>query len=593
MERERFVDLLDAPFSRRGSYFCFTNDNLKAEDILGKSNLWLCNSRSVDYAMIDITKPNNFRQILLQGVKDGVALPCVLDTTPEEVVISTSRGSVRFCIAKPDLVLARGEDGLSLRITPRPSWMGGQPSVPIADACGSHDVDFGPCRMRVTPLRGALKRVPGALELVPDEQGVIEAAFVDYVVEPNPNASRSFLTYAEGVAAVTEEFEDFCAKVYPALPAEFEPKRKQALWQTWSMMVEPDGENDYRRPMVKMIHSIFESAFGWQMPMQAVWLHNDPALAWEIFCSPFDFQDAAGRLNDAVGFKALPGKPAMKPPIHGMALLWLMDHGVIEAANPSPEAKKWLLDRLIKWTEYFCACRGAENGTLCAYQRALETGWEDAPQYRLGMPQVCPDLNAYIALSMEAIARFGATVGMPEAEQTRWMQRSRALIDAMISKLWDGERWFSYNAETGARSVNDNLTLWLPVILGKRLPQDILDKTVAHLLRPGGFKTPFGYATEALDSPYLRHGFAAGSVITPTHFFIPMALEDCGCMDEARDAALSYCRTLKHSGFFHICNAITGDADRSLTAFGEKQLFWSAWTSSCYLFLADRYGKTD
>ena len=94
MERERFVDLLDAPFSRRGSYFCFTNDNLKAEDILGKSNLWLCNTRSVDYAMIDITKPNNFRQILLQGVKDGVALPCVLDTTPEDVVISTAQGSV-------------------------------------------------------------------------------------------------------------------------------------------------------------------------------------------------------------------------------------------------------------------------------------------------------------------------------------------------------------------------------------------------------------------------------------------------------------------------------------------------------------------
>ena len=161
----------------------------------------------------------------------------------------------------------------------------------------------------------------------------------------------------------------------------------------------------------------------------------------------------------------------------------------------------------------------------------------------------------------------------------------------MVANLWDGERWFSLCTETGRRSENDNIALWLPVLLGHRLPEEILEKTIAHILRPGGFKTENGYMSEAMDSPYLRHGFSAGSIITPTHFFIPMALEDCGRTDEAREAALGYCRTLKRSGFFHICNAITGYGDRSLTAFGEKQLFWSAWTSSCYFFLADRYGR--
>ena len=587
---EQFVDLLDAPYSRRGSYFCFANDNLKAENILGKSNLWLCNCRSVDYAMIDITKPNNFRQILLQAVRGGIALPSFLNTTPEEVIIETAQGAIRFCIAERRLVLARTEDGLTLRISPRPSWLGGQISIPIADGLGSHDVDFGPCRLRVTPLRGTLRGCPGGLEIVPDETGVAEAALADFLADPLPRKRESYPSYSEGVESVRTEFGEFCARVMPALPEEFEPRRLQALWQTWSMMVDPDGENDYCRPMVKMIHSIFESAFGWQMPMQAVWLHNDPKLSWEVFCSCFEFQDVNGRLNDAVGFKAMPGKVAMKPPIHGLALLWLMDHGVIDAAAPSPEDKQWLLDRLIEWTEYFFRFRPGK-GALCAYQRALETGWEDAPQYRLGMPQICPDLNAFRALNLEAIARFGANVGMSEQAQEAYLNRSRSVIDEMVATLWDGERWFSLCTESGVRSDNDNLTLWLPVLLGRRLPKDVLEKTVAHLLRPNGFKTPNGYATEALDSPYLRHGFSAGSVITPTHFFIPMALEDCGYTDEAREAALSYCRTLKRSGFFHICNALTGREDRSLTAFGEKQLFWSAWTSSCYFFLADRYGR--
>ena len=587
---EQFVDLLDAPYSRRGSYFCFANDNLKAENVLGKGNLWLCNTRSAEYAMIDLTKPNNFRQVQLQAVRDGVALPCFLNTTPEEVIIETAAGDIRFCIAERRLVLARGEDGLTLRISPRPSWMGGQISVPIQDEYGSHDVDFGACRLRITPLRGTLRRCPGGLEIVPDSQGVAEAAFADYQADPLPRKREDYPDYQAGVESVRQEFRGFCERVMPELPEEFEPRRLQALWQTWSMMVEPDGENDYRRPMVKMIHSIFESAFGWQMPMQAVWLHHDPQLSWEVFCSCFEFQDVNGRISDAVGYKHMPGKASMKPPIHGLALIWLMEHGVIDAAAPSAEDKQWLLERLINWTEYFFRFRPGK-GSLCAYQRVLETGWEDAPQYRLGMPQICPDLNTFLALNLEAIARFGARIGMSEAAQEVFLRRSKRVIDEMVETLWDGERWFSVCPETGERSVNDNLTLWLPALLGRRLPKDILEKTIAHLLRPGGFRTEYGFASEALDSPYLRHGFSAGSVITPTHFFIPMALEDCGYMEEAREAALNYCRILKRCGFFHICNALTGREDRTLTAFGEKQLFWSAWTSSCYFFLADRYGR--
>lgn len=587
---EQFVDLLDAPYSRRGSYFCFANDNLKAENVLGKSNLWLCNTRSAEYAMIDLTKPNNFRQVQLQAVREGVALPCFLNTTPEEVIMETAAGDIRFCIAERRLVLARSSDGLTLRISPRPSWMGGQISVPIQDEFGSHDVEFGTCRLRVTPLRGTLRRCPGGLEISPDGQGVAEVAFVDYNADPLPRKREEYPEYQAGVESVRQEFRGFCERVMPELPEEFEPRRLQALWQTWSMMVEPDGENDYRRPMVKMIHSIFESAFGWQMPMQAVWLHHDPQLSWEVFCSCFEFQDVNGRISDAVGYKHMPGKASMKPPIHGLALIWLMEHGVIDAAAPSAEDKQWLLERLINWTEYFFRFRPGK-GSLCAYQRVLETGWEDAPQYRLGMPQICPDLNTFLALNLEAIARFGARIGMSEAAQEVYLRRSGQLIDEMVNTLWDGERWFSLCPETGARSVNDNLTLWLPALLGRRLPKDILEKTIAHLLRPGGFRTEFGYASEALDSPYLRHGFSAGSVITPTHFFIPMALEDCGYVAEAKEAALSYCRTLARTGFFHICNALTGREDRSLTAFGEKQLFWSAWTSSCYFFLADRYGR--
>ena len=49
--------------------------------------------------------------------------------------------------------------------------MGGGISVPIDDGLGSQDVEFGPCRLRVTALRGTLRRTPGWLEITPDENG--------------------------------------------------------------------------------------------------------------------------------------------------------------------------------------------------------------------------------------------------------------------------------------------------------------------------------------------------------------------------------------------------------------------------------------
>ena len=585
-----FINLLDAPYSRRGSYFAFANDNL-GQDVLGKSNLWLCNTRSVDYAMTDFSAPNRFRQLLLQPTMEGRTVAAALFTTEQEVCIRTNWGSFRFCIGERRLVMAKGTDGLGLRITPRPGLMGSS-FTPLMDELGRYFADFGLGRVMITPLRGTLKEGPGWLDLLPDGEGCVLAAIEDSLTDQLPRAVESYPSYDECVQNVKEDFDSFAKAVYPSLPEEFEPMRRQALWQTWNMMVEPDGENDYKRTMIKMIHIIFESAFAWQMPMQAVWLHNDPKLSWTVFCSCFDFQDKNGRINDAVAFQALPGRPAMKPPIQGLALLWLMENGVIDAAAPSEEERLWLLERMINWTEFFYKFRDKDGDGLCEYDRALETGWEDAPQYYAqGLPQASPDLNAFLALQLEAIARFGETVGMDESVRQGYLDRSRRVIDKMVEKLWDGEKWTSLCIANGRRSDCDNLTLWLPIVLGDRLPREIVEKSVAHLFREGGFETKYGIITEAMDSKYFRGGFSAGSVITPAHFFVPLGLEACGYQEEARRVALNYCRTLKTAGFFHIYNSLTGLEDRSLTAFGERRLFWSAWTSSCYLFLADRYGK--
>ena len=111
--------------------------------------------------------------------------------------------------------------------------------------------------------------------------------------------------------------------------------------------------------------------------------------------------------------------------------------------------------------------------------------------------------------------------------------------------------------------------MFCALILGKRLPQDIIDKTVDFVWK-NGFITPYGFAAQLI---------------------MCLALEAAGKPDLAKEMGLRYARTLRDNGMFHIHNALTGAGERGLVAFGEKELFWSSWASSVYLFLADRYGK--
>jgi hypothetical protein len=585
LQSKLFVDLLDAPFSRRGSFMALAGDNY-GENLYGKCSLWLCNCRITGFNFDNINASNGFRQVKLEAVKNGKTLPCVISTTPYEVLLETNEGKLRFCFGERSLLMCRGTDGLGLRITPTPKFMS-MGTINMMDGRGSRLIDFRASHLLLTPISGKLAPSGGFLEVKPEADGVLQLAFEDFVTDPVLRPSEKYPSYDGCLQSVKTDFDGFCARVMPSLPEPYEDKRLQALWQTWSLIVDPDGESDYRHTMVKMMHCIFESAFVWQQPMQAIWLSRDPQLSWEVFRSGFDHQDKNGRLIDGVGFKANPGD-GLKPPVHGVCLMWLLQNGVLKTV--SAESKAAVLDGLIRWTEYFVNFRDKDKDGVVEFQSFLETGWEDAPYYNIGFPCASPDLNALLALQMEAVGQLSRELGRPEAECAAWEKRSAALVKTIIDKFWDGERWFAFNAETGQRSDSNTIALYIPLLLGKRLPKSIIDKSLAGIFAPGGFDTPYGLASEGLDSVYFAHGFTRGSIITPAVFLMCLAFEACDRSDLAKATAVKHCAALREHGFFHIYNALTGNEDRSLTAFGERGLFWSAWTSSCYFYLAGKYG---
>ena len=585
-----FVDPLDSPLSRRGSFIAFANST-NGENLYGKCTLWLCNCRIGMFAMSgDLHAPNGFRAIKLELVKNGRVLPVLIETTPYEVVLKSQHGEMRFTIAERKLAIGKSTDGLTLRITPKDGGMMRESITETFDELGTKTCGFGATRLLMVPFEGMLSNCGSYAQITPNEKGETIIGLEDFVLDAIARPIYEYPSYEEGLASVKADFDGFCESVCPSVPDEFESGRLQALWQTWSMIVDPDGESDYKRTMVKMVHSIFEAAFVWQQPMQAVWLSGNEALAWEIFCSGFEYLDKNGRMVDALSYRLFYGSDALKPPVHGMCLLWLMDN--IDMSKISKESKEFVWEGLRRWTEYFFKFRDYDKDGLPEFLQTIETGWEDAPYYAtIGFPSSSPDLNSMLALSLEALAKLGRDIGKEETVCTEYEIRSKSTIDKIVEKYWNGKTWFAFNSKTGAKSDTSTISLYVPLILGKRLPQEIIDKSIEFMFAPGGMFTDYGLASEALNSDYFIHGFTQGSVIAPAQFLMVLGLEECGRSDLAQKVAHNYCKTMRDNGFYHIHNALTGKADRSLTAFGEPGLFWSAWASSGYFWMANRYCK--
>ena len=590
LEAKNFISLSDAPFSRRGSYLGFFMDTNGVE-LFGKPKLYISNVRG----------NGPYRQIQAQIIKDGHPLPTVISSTESEVILESLAGSFRFCIGERKFVRIKGTDGLTLRLIPNLGRFGGT-LVDLKD--GTWQFSFNTTTALLLTFTGKLQpfgRMSGSLEgatgasfdIVPDENGVVDVGVEEYFIDAIHRPLEEYPSYEECVRSYQDEFDAFCEEVCPSLPEAWEPMRRKALWTIFGLMVEPDdndaGETIFKHSMIKMLHGTFEHVSGWQQAMHVICLsEKDPKLCWTILRGLFDYQDANGRIADILTDVNWP-RNAMKPPIQGLALMHLLDKDP-QLAAVSREDAEHIYQGIVRWSEFFFLCRDRNNDGLMENIGAVETGWEDAPYFNVGFPLASLDMNSYLAIQLEAQARLGRLLGKDEAVCAGFEARSKEMVQKIIKAFWDGEKWTAYNSDTGKRSATETISLMSALILGKRLPQDIIDKTVATLWAKGKYLTPYGLATEALDSPYFNHAFAQGSIIPPAQLIFCLALEACGRFDLAKEAGLNYIGNLKANGLFHTHNALTGKPERGMVAFDEKFLFWSAWSSSIYLYMSKRYG---
>jgi len=560
-------DITKVPFSRYGSYVAFSelagSDHSSESTRLGpQPGVYL---RSVHGDQHPV-----FRIELLVG---DAPVAFHAEASPSLLRLQADAGNIDICIAESDRVRFRGH-GVSLRLIAQ------EGALAIPNYARHWEVNsarvmekymlwatHGDLQMDAPWTGNSNQHVVATFSANPADLRV-EGEIDTYPSVWTPHSvSESF---DESVRAVEQDYGRWLKRM-PSVPLSLGPGAELAAYVDWTSVVAPDGFLD--RPAMLMSKNWMDAVWSWDNCFNAMALSfKDPELAWQQYMLPFDNQQRDGALPDMV-------KPALKelnftkPPIHGWALNWMMQHG----GYTDPAHLAQVYEPLSRWTNWFFRYRDMNQDGLPEYNHGNDSGWDNSTVMMPGVPVETADLDSFLILQMDTLAEIAHKLGK-EADARKWQLRSDELLKKMLTRLWKEDHFVGIRAYDGVEVDSQSLFLYLPIVLGERLPADVQHKLVAGLTKQAQFLTTHGFASEALTSKYYEpDGYWRGPIWAPTTMLFVEGLDSIGEYSLARTVREDFCKMAQQSGMYENFNAITGEGLRDPAY---------TWTSSVYLIFA-------
>ncbi len=556
-------DLSKIPFSRYGSYIAFSH--VKGTPRLPEG-LYLRDLHPSG------SSSELFRVELLRG---GNPIPYKEVATPELLRLEAHEGYVEICMAEPAVILIKGIGvGFRLVIPPPHSDF----AFPLSASqwqitSRTHHVKF-----RLTARVGSLvvdapwqgmhaERV--VADFLPDPgsgkfQGVLEEIAN---VDPTHTYQKSFDDALEGLRG---EYHHWLGEM-PEVPEEFASAAELAAYVDWESVVAPEGH--LTRPAMLMSKNWMSRVWSWDNCFNAMALvEGNPQLAWDQIMLLLDNQNSQGAFPDWMDDQAVSWLHT-KPPIHGWALAWMMKR--TQFIGPEQLAKVY--EPLSRWTNWYFQYRDIDHDGIPEYEHGNDSGWDNSTIFLIRPPVEAPDLSAYLILQMDVLSDIARTLGKPE-EARSWKKRADDLLAKLLAGSWKENAFVAPQSGSHANYPSQSLILYLPIILGNRLPKPVLTQLVAGLKEKGKFLTENGLATENLRSPfYLPDGYWRGPVWAPATMVITAGLDEVGEKPFANDLRLRFCRMVAKNGMSENFDAVTGTGLRDPAY---------TWTSSVFLIFA-------
>ena len=481
---------------------------------------------------------------------EGRRIPYVVQREADELILLTRYGNVRFTFATPTLLMAEGDPGMGLHFeknceqheTVKPR-KGGAWEFAFRWTCslvfqGLEDSGFAFDKYWDWPKlsSGELKG-----DTIPDPEGRFTLAMEEFTHAAYPR--ELYPSYAEAKADMRADWESFYAAM-PKFIEPFEQGRARAEYTLWSLLTAPTA--GIAHTMIVMLGN--EIASQWQVCQNGAALEPHLDTSIDLLLGPLDRVSPFGQFSDLYN-DVTTVTQMIKPPVHGWAVKEIMRYRDLKAELPREKLEQ-LYNAMARWGEWFRDCRDEDGDGLPAYEHGDETGFDDATLFIDHMQMASPDLSAYLVLLYEALSDLAQMVDRPE-EAAEWETRSKLLLDRMLEVMWDGQHFLGVVPWTGEKVLSKSLLHYIPVVLGDRLPPEVLDKLADDLVEEGNFLTPWGLSFERLDSDWFEasgRSIGRGNIVPPAMLFICSGLLRSRRRDVGKYIAERYCTALMEQG---------------------------------------------
>ena len=370
---------------------------------------------------------------------------------------------------------------------------------------------------------------------------------------------------------VQEDFLEFLRAI-PAYPLKHQERAYLAAYLEWSSIVRQNGFLS-REAMLVSKNWLTDKA-GWNLGLNALALsYKEPRLAWEQFILMFDMMDKSGRLPDSFNDSYVKWNHT-KPPIHGFILSRMMEN--MELSNDQLIEAYLVLKRSTTWWMKY---RDFRHQGLYIYDHAKDSGWNNSTVFSLFPPVATPELQAFLIIQMDMIARISEKLGIEEDAQY-WKAESDKLLALFLEKCFRNNLPVPIHSNTGEIVECQSLLPYEVLVLGDRLPEEIR-KACVEVLKGDTFNTPYGLATESPKSPlYQEKKKWRGPIWAPATLMILEGLRACHEEELAKAEAAKYISLVQEKGLAENYDALTGESI-------GPNIF--TWTASAYLIILKEF----
>ena len=353
---------------------------------------------------------------------------------------------------------------------------------------------------------------------------------------------------------MNEAFQKFHHSM-PVLPTEYDKIKELIAYIFWGAVVRPLGF--LKRDTVLITKNVVCYTWGFEAWLIALGLfETDFQLAYDQLLTLFDSQNDIGGIPHMIG-DTLQDFNHQMPPNIGYIVGKMM-----ERYNFSRKQLDELYEKISRYTWYFLNyCDSDQNG-LCEYMHGVDACNDDDIIFAADNGVTSPDLSTYMILQMDTLAKIATKLGRWR-EASMWEKLSAKMVNTLVETLFDPKTHLPFALNTYTKKRIDGATplLFTPLMLGKRLPKECRD-AIIHELKTKKYITPYGLASEAIDSPtYEANGFFRGPIWWTQTLSTVDGLYKCGEPKLARQLAKAYMDLYKNTEKMAECyNAETGEA---------------------------------